>query len=927
MITLTTQLKHACAGFSLRLWVLLSLTLAAMIPMHAQAQGAPFTCDVVFYQVRNPNNAGFTTESQLFGYLNINSSTAPNPVFGTPPIGRLNALGYNPVDNYMYALDASGGVGGVARLVRIGQGGYQVVGDILDNTGAAFVGFNPTAGAFDAAGRYYFSGQGTTNGVAASLAPNAIFRVDVIPGTGNMTAAQRYNFNVPNVMNVGDFDFNGAGGPAGLLLAASQQATYGGIRTMHQISLQPAASGTVGTASVATATIAGATFGGVGSAFWDAFASKFYVFDNDASTFWEILSPLSPSPSAVAITVPAPAVPYATNTNPTDGTSCPISGVRRADLEIIKSDPFTTVTTGQVTNYTVTVRNYGPYPANYSVVRDPAVAGITKNSVLCSAPGIPPLAVCPPVLSIAGLESPGGVQIITFPPGTTLVFTINATINAPAGSFASNVATVTPAIDTTDATLTNNISTDTNVVTTPNSQVVSSPSFCPAGTVESYVNFVQNGDFSSGTATNFATGAVTTGGLNSLALVGGTTTSFVSAQAGDRAYVGAPFVIDQKTFAGDPGRAVAGSNTWLLSNGKNQANYNIWQQNVTGLTASRVYQFMYYASNLTRGTNTPTVSVIQPLGPGALGATVSLVNEVAVTDTWTLVQRTITGVTSVLLGIQNQTANAATEQGDVLGITQIQLRECAQALNVSVSKTNSVTFLTANQTITYTITVSNNSTNTTAFTTTFIDPAATGLVKNTISCVVVPNTSTTTFCPAPATLTLLNVEGAGVTIPSIGAGQSVVFNIVAKVQPGTGGTTVTNVAFIIPVGYTDSNPADNQAQDADPVRSSVNLSITKTNTVTALVAGSTTSYSITVTNTGPDTMVNGIFKDIPTSGLQCTSITCASTGPALCPNPGGAAGELNVTNMTSAGGVIIPNMTPTSSLRFTVNCNVTATGQ
>ena len=264
-------------------------------------------------------------------------------------------------------------------------------------------------------------------------------------------------------------------------------------------------------------------------------------------------------------------------------------------------------------------------------MRDPAVAGITKNTVLCSAPGSPPLAVCPPGLSIPALESAAGVQIITFPPGTTLVFTINATINLPTGSFAINAATITPAIDTVDPTLTNNISTDTNVVTAPNSQVVSGPSFCPAGTAESYVNLVQNGDFSNGTAlaSPFVTGAATNGGLNTFVLVGGGSNSFVSAQAGDRAYATAPFVIDQKIFAGDSGRAVAGSNSWLLSNGKNQANYNIWQQNVTGLTASRVYQFMFYASNLTRGTNTPTLSVIQPLGPGVLGAAVSLANEVA----------------------------------------------------------------------------------------------------------------------------------------------------------------------------------------------------------------------------------------------------------------------------------------------------------
>jgi hypothetical protein len=244
-------------------FVFFMFAVMALWPKSSHAQGAPFTCDVVFYQVRNPA-APNDTVSQIFGYLNINSSTSPNPVYVTPPTGRLNSLGYNPVDNYMYAIDSSG-VAGAPRLFRVGQGGYQLVGQILDETGAAFpAGFNPTAGAFDAAGRYYFAGQGTTNGVASSIAPNAIYRVDFIPSTGNMTAAQRYNFNVPNVMNVGDFDFNGAGGPAGLLLGASRQATYGNTPTMHRITLQPAVSGNVGTASVVTATIAGATFGGIG---------------------------------------------------------------------------------------------------------------------------------------------------------------------------------------------------------------------------------------------------------------------------------------------------------------------------------------------------------------------------------------------------------------------------------------------------------------------------------------------------------------------------------------------------------------------------------------------------------------------------------------------------------------------------------------
>jgi uncharacterized repeat protein (TIGR01451 family) len=896
------------------------LALSALMPTLALAQGAPFTCDVVFYQIRNPNTAGFTNVSQIFSYLTISGSVAPNPVYATPPTGRLNALGYNPVDNYMYALNAAGGVG--AQLVRIGQGGYQVVGEIFDTTGAAFAGFNPTAGAFDAAGRYYFSGQGTTNGVASSMAPNAIFRIDSIPATGNMTAAQRYNFNVPNVMNFGDFDFNGAGGPAGLLLGASSQATYGNIRTMHRITLQPGAGG-IGSANVVTSTVAGATFTGIGSAFWDAFSSRFYVFNNDDSIFSEIINPVTGSPSDIALLVPAPAAPFTNNTNPTDGTSCPISGVRRADLQITKSDPFTTVTTGQVTNYNIVVTNNGPYPANYSVVQDPAVVGIQKLSVTCSAPGGPPSAVCPAVLNTATFESPG-VQIITFPPGTSLVFTLNALITATTATGAvANSANVIPGIDTTDLTPSNNFATDTNIISAANTTLVTGAQICPVGTTESLTNRIINGNFSN--ATPLAS-SVTIGGLNTLGPA-----NSVSLQTDQRAYTPALNVnVLQNPFAGDALRSVPGSNGWLLSNGKiTAAPYDIWSQAVGGLTVGRTYEFMYYASNTAFGSAATAVPDIQGrVNGGALtgGAPTfnapTSNNEAPAADTWYLRQGTfVAASTTVTVSIRNNNGNlGAAENGDLVAISQPTLRECVPAADVRVSKDNGLSFLNTGQTATYTIVVRNTST-VAANTSTLTDPAVPNFIKSSVTCVAGAGSQ----CPV-GPLTILALEGVGLTIPVIAASTgTVTFTIVGRVT-GAPGTTVTNIVTLAAVGYTDANTTNNQAQDSDPVRGNVNLSITKTNTVTSLVAGSTTSYAVTITNTGPSTMVNGIFKDTPSAGLQCTSITCAATGPALCPNPGAAAGELSIANMTSAGGVLIPSMIPTSSLRFTINCNVTATG-
>ncbi|MBS7807804.1 DUF11 domain-containing protein [Variovorax sp. PCZ-1] len=897
---------------------LLGLQWAAISQAHAQ--GSPFTCDVVFYQIRNPNNAGFTTVSQIFSYAAINSSTAPTPEYATPPTGRLNALGYNPVDNYMYALDAGAGV---PRLYRIGQGGYQLVGDILDTTGAAIAGFTPTAGAFDAAGRYYFSGQGTTNGQGNSMAPNAIFRVDFIPATGNMTAAQRYNFDVPNVMNFGDFDFNGAGGPAGLLLGASTQANYGGIRTMHRITLQPASSGAVGTASVVTTTIASAAFTGIGSAFWDAFSSKFYVFDNDASTFWEILNPVTGSPSAISVTVPAPALPFTSNTNPTDGTSCPISGVRRADLEITKTDPFGTVTTGQVTNYTITVKNNGPYPANYSVIQDPAVVGLQKLSVTCSAPGGPPSAVCPAVLNTSTFESPG-LQVITFPPGTSLVFSLNALVTATTATGAvSNAARVTPAIDTTDPTPSNNFATDTNIINVSNTNLVTGAQICPAGTTESLTNRIINGDFANSSPLS---SSATVSAPNTL-----TSPNSVSIQSGQRAYTPATNVnVLQNPFAGDALRSVPGSNSWLLSNGKAPAspNYDIWSQAVGGLTIGRTYEFMYYASNTASGSAASVVPNIQGLINGAAltGGTPTFAapnsnNEVGI-DTWYLRQGSfVAASTTVTLSIRNFNATASNpEIGDLAAIAQIQLRECLPSADVRITKDNGLSFLNTGQTTTYTIVVRNTST-VVANTTTLSDPAVPNFIKSTVACVA----GAGSVCPS-APLTVLALEGAGLTIPVVTATSGIMTFTVAGQVTGAPGTTVTNIVTLAAVGYTDSNTSNNQAQDADPVRGSVNLSITKTNTASSLVSGSTTSYDVTVTNTGPSSLVNGIFRDVPTSGLQCTSITCVPTGAALCPNPGTAPGELSIANMSSGGGIVIPSMVPNSALRFSIACNVIARG-
>jgi uncharacterized repeat protein (TIGR01451 family) len=897
------------------------LLLLALLPQPAAAQaGAPFTCDVVFYQMRNQNTG---TGSLLIKFAAVSSSVTPTAA--TPAINttiEINAIGYNPVDNYIYGIHSNGAASATNPLLyRIGQSGYEAVGTINTSVpgGIAIAdNFVPTAGVFDAAGRYYFAGQG---GTPNNIAPAAVFRVDSIPATGAVNVAHQYNNTPAAVANYGDFDFNGAGGPDGLLLAAT-----GG--NLYRINLTAnATTPGIGTASHGVVSLT-SSVGGIGSAFYDAFTSRFYVFDNNTNNFFEITNPESGVPGVITTTAALYTGPPAFNPtggfSPTDGTSCPISGTRVADLSIQKSDGNVTVTTNQVVAYNITVTNAGPYPANYSVIADPAQPGVQKLSVTCSAIGGPPSAVCPPGLTTSTFQT--GVTVITFPPGTALQFTLNALITPTLGPV-TNVATVTPGIDTTDNVSTNNRATDTNAISGNAPTVISSASICPAGTVESPVNLIRNGNFSAVAPFSSAAQVQVVTPLNTFQSNGTNTTTFVARQSGSQTYTPS-FVIKQNPFPGDSSRSVIGGSEWLLANGKftgAAATVDAWRQPVPSLVAGRTYQAMYYVSNAAQPGQTP--ALLPSVRPQVITTTsafitaaLTLANETIVTDDqWRLVQGIFVPAANgtVTLTIADVTAPTAGETGGVWALAGVTLRECVPAADVRVSKTNGVTSLSTGGTTQYTITLT-NPTAVTATSVSFSDPAVSHFIKNTVTCVI----SGTSQCPPAASVTVLAIETTGVVVPRISPNSTVTF-IVRGTVTGAAGTTVTNIASIAPIGYIDTNPTNDSAQDSDPVRGSVTLSITKTNTVTSLVAGSTTSYSIRITNSGSATVNNAVFRDTPSLGLTCTSITCAAVGAALCPLPA----NLTIANMTGPG-IQIPSLPapPNSSVIFTVNCNVTATG-
>lgn len=130
----------------------------------------------------------------------------------------------------------------------------------------------------------------------------------------------------------------------------------------------------------------------------------------------------------------------------------------------------------------------------------------------------------------------------------------------------------------------------------------------------------------------------------------------------------------------------------------------------------------------------------------------------------------------------------------------------------------------------------------------------------------------------------------------------------AVISPGAGETLLTNNTGTVTTTVT-------------PACVYATLTISKINAGTTLIAGQTTSYTITVANLGPGDAGGTTLSDPVASGLSCTTNpTCAVTGgAAVCPAP------LNIGTLQSPG-LVISTFPAVSSLTFVLTCGVTATG-
>ncbi len=148
--------------------------------------------------------------------------------------------------------------------------------------------------------------------------------------------------------------------------------------------------------------------------------------------------------------------------------------------------------------------------------------------------------------------------------------------------------------------------------------------------------------------------------------------------------------------------------------------------------------------------------------------------------------------------------------------------------------------------------------------------------------------------------------------------------VTTALPPAAAGLTA-NTAFTTGGTVGGSNyDGNNAANTGDDVRvqRQANLQTVKTDGVTTVAAGSTSTYTLTFSNLGPADASGAVVNDPPVTGLSCTAVTCtAVTGAAVCP----VAANVTIANLQGAG-ITLNTFPGNSSIAFLVTCGVRATG-
>ncbi len=225
--------------------------------------------------------------------------------------------------------------------------------------------------------------------------------------------------------------------------------------------------------------------------------------------------------------------------------------------------------------------------------------------------------------------------------------------------------------------------------------------------------------------------------------------------------------------------------------------------------------------------------------------------------------------------------------------------------DLAITKTDGLASVIAGASTTYTITVINNGPSTVPAGVVISDaiPAGTSGSESEADCAIAAGvfTCTTTAALAPS--------------------GSVSYQLTLTLDPDYPGASLSNTASITSSPYPDPVPGNDSATDTDTVTTSADLAITKSDGVASVIAGTSTTYTITVTNNGPSTVPAGVVISDPipagTSGSESEADCAISAGTFACTTTVALAPSASVSyqlTLTLSASYALPTLANTASI-------------
>ena len=636
-----------------------------------------------------------------------------------------------------------------------------------------------------------------------------------------------------------------------------------------------------------------------------------------------------------------------------------------ADLSVTKTDGVNAVNAGGTTIYTLVVSNAGPSAVTGATLTDPAVANLTATAVNCS--GGTGGATCPGAgVTVTNLQG-SGINV-NLPAGSSLTFTVTATVAGNATGSLTNTATIAVPNGTTDPTPGNNTASDTNTVTPVADLSVTKTdgvNSVNAGGTTSYTLTIQNSGPSAVTGallTDPAVANLTVTAVNCSGGPGGATcpgagvtvTNLQSSGISLNLPAGGALSFTvMATIAGSATGSLTNTATISLPSGTLDPNTNnnsasdtdtiipvadlsiTKTDGVSSVNAGGTTTYTLVASNagpsavtgalltdlaISNLTVTNVICAAASGGAACPGSGVTVANlqgsgiSVNLPASSSLTFTVAANVAGNATGSLTNTALLAVPNGTTDPTpgnnTASDTDSVTPVADLAITKTNGTASVNAGGTTTYTLVISNAGPS--AVTNALLaDSAVANLTVTNVTCTSGTGGAT---CPG-AGVTVANLQGSGIGV-NLPSGGSLSFSVSATIAGSATGSLTNTATITPPVGTTDPTPVNNTASDTDTITPVSDLSITKTDGVTSVNAGNTTTYTLVVGNAGPSTVAGAALTDPAVANLSVTSVTCsAATGGAVCPASG-----VTVANLQGNG--ISLNLPANSTMTFTVAASI-----